>query len=381
MPQLVIPTNTKTTEMPKQSSPKSDHVVKAIDVALRLGFIGLLFAMSFLILKPFLAPVVWGVIIAVAVYPLHQRLTSALRGKAKLSAVIIALIGLSIIVVPSILFTNSTVDSIKSIAHSIESDSFKIPSPNESVKEWPLIGNQVYNIWEQTTENIAKTIQRFGPQLKSLIPKITGSLSAFIKNIFLFIISIIISAALLLVAEPGKKMADVIFKTLAGNKAEDLVHLSVATIRNVVQGIVGTAFIQTFFLSLGIFMIDIPAAGIISIIILILAVVQIPLIIVLAPLIIYVFSIETTTVAILFTIWSILWSLADNALKPILMGKGVDVPMLVILLGALGGMILSGPIGLFIGAVILTITYKILISLVTEEVEKEEEVADKKVEE
>lgn len=364
--------------MQDQSNPNSEHVVKAIDVALRLGFIGLLFAMSFLILKPFLAPVVWGVIIAVAVYPLHLRLSSALKGRTKLSAVIIALIGLSIIIVPSVLFTNSTVDSIKSIAQSIESDAFEVPAPNESVKEWPLIGNQIYNIWEQTTDNIVKTIQRFGPQLKSLLPKITGSLTAFLKSIFLFIISIIISAALLLVAEPGKKMADVIFKTLAGNKAEDLVLLSVATIRNVVQGIVGTAFIQTFFLSIGIFMLDIPAAGIISIIILILAIVQIPLLIVLAPLVIYVFSVESTLVAIIFSVWSILWSLADNVLKPILMGKGVDVPMLVILLGALGGMILGGPIGLFIGAVILAITYKILISLVTEEVEKEEETSDNK---
>lgn len=357
--------------MTEQTNSKDVYVEKAIDIALRLGFIGLLFALSFLILKPFLAPVVWGLIIAVAVYPLHQRLSMFLRGRVKLSALIIALIGLSIIIIPSIMFTNSTVDSIKTVAQSIENDAFEIPAPRENVKDWPLIGNEVYTLWEQTTNNIAKTIQRFGPQLKTLVPKITGSLGTFVKSIFLFIISIIIAAALLLVAEPGKKMADVVFKTLAGGKAEDLAQLSVATIRNVVQGIVGTAFIQTFFLSIGIFVVDVPAAGIISIIILVLAIVQIPIILVLLPLIIYVFSVETTTVAIIFMVWSILWSMSDNIIKPMLMGKGVDVPMLVILLGALGGMILGGPIGLFIGAVILTMTYKIFISLVSEEVEKE----------
>lgn len=359
--------------MPDKMQRKSEHVEKAIDITLRLGFIGLLIFLSFLILRPFLAPVIWGLIIAVAVYPLHQRLTNLLKGKAKLSAILIAIMGLSIIIVPSVLFTNSTVDSVKSIAQSIEADDFAIPAPQENIKEWPLVGEPIYSLWDQTSHNITKTIQRFGPEIKSFIPKITSSLTTFVKSIFLFIISIIIAAALLLVAEPGKKMADVVFKTLAGNKAEDLSLLSVATIRNVVQGIVGTAFIQTFFVSIGIFAVDVPAAGIISIIVLILAIIQIPIILVLLPVTIYVFSVESTTVAIIFMVWSIIWSLADNFIKPMLMGKGVDVPMLVILLGALGGMILGGPVGLFIGAVILTITYKILISLVTEKEKKEKQ--------
>lgn len=350
--------------MQTEPSERLEHVDKAIDIALRIGFIGLLFALSFLILRPFLAPVVWGLIIAVATYPLHQKLTSIFKGRTKLSAFIIALLGLSVILVPSVIFTNSTVDTVKSIAQSIESDALEIPMPNEKVKEWPIFGNEIYTIWEQTNQNIAKTIKRFGPQIKTLIPMITGSLTSFVKSFFMFIISIIIAAALLLVAEPGKKMADVVYKTLAGNKAEDLSQLSVATIRNVVQGIVGTAFIQTAILSIGLFAVDVPAAGIIAIIILILAIVQIPVIIVLLPVVIYVFSVESTTIAVIFMIWSIIGSLADNVLKPMLMGKGVDVPMLVILIGALGGMILVGPLGLFIGAVILAITYKILITLV-----------------
>ena len=357
--------------MPNKPSEKSEHINKAIEITLRVGFIGLLFALSFLILRPFLAPVIWGLIIAVAVYPLHQRLTTIFRGRTKLSAIVIALMGLSLIIIPSILFANSTVESVKSIAQSIESEALVIPPPRENIKEWPIIGNEIYNIWEQTTHSIAKTIQRFGPELKPLVPKITGSLTMFVKSFFLFIISIIIASALLLVAEPGKKMADVLFKTLAGRKAEDLSVLSVATIRNVVQGIVGTAFIQTFILSIGLFAVDIPAAGVIAIIILILAIAQIPVIIVLLPVVIYVFSVESTTVAVIFMIWSIIGSLVDNFFKPMLMGKGVDVPMLVILLGAIGGMILGGPVGLFIGAVILAITYKIFTSLLSDEVAKE----------
>jgi len=339
---------------------------KSVRAALRIGFIALLFILSFGILKPFLAPVVWGIIIAVGIYPLHQRFARFLGNRAKLSAVLISLIGISIIVIPTVLFTSSTVDSVRKTVSAIEDETLEVPPPNDKVKEWPFIGERTYEFWSSAATNMTETLQKYEKQLKDLAPKLSSAIAGLIGSIFLFIIAFIIAGALLLVAEPGKKVANQIFRTFVGEKGEELTGISIATIRSVVQGVIGIAVIQTLFLSLGMFVIHVPAAGIISIIILIVAIVQLPPFLVMLPIIIYVFSITDTVSAVIFTVWSVLWSLADSFLKPMFLGKGVDVPMLVILLGAIGRMILGGPVGLFVGSVALALTYKIFMAMLEE---------------
>ena len=145
-----------------------------------------------------------------------------------------------------------------------------------------------------------------------------------------------------------------------------MTEISIGTIRSVVQGVIGIALIQAVFLGLGMFVIKIPAAGILALVVLILAIVQLPTILVMLPVTIYAFSVNEPGPAIFFAIWTILWSLSDNLLKPMLLGKGVKVPMLAILLGAIGGMIMAGPVGLFVGSVVLALAYKI-ISLLLED--------------
>jgi predicted PurR-regulated permease PerM len=173
----------------------------------------------------------------------------------------------------------------------------------------------------------------------------------------------IIAGALLLVAEPGKKAANQLFRTFVGEKSEDFTGLSIATIRSVVAGVIGIAVIQTLFLSIGMFVIHMPAAGIIAIVVLIVTIIQLPPILIMLPVIIYVFSFAEPVPAIIFTVWAVFWSVADMFLKPMLLGKGVDVPMLVILLGAIGGMMMGGMVGLFVGSVALALAYKILMTM------------------
>jgi len=119
------------------------------------------------------------------------------------------------------------------------------------------------------------------------------------------------------------------------------------------------AIIQSVFAAIGLIAVDVPAAGIWALIVLFLAVIQLPPLLILGPIIIYVFSTAETPPAVIFMIWSILVSVSDTFLKPLFLGRGVDVPMLVILLGAIGGMISSGLIGLFIGSVVLSLGYKV----------------------
>jgi len=343
---------------------------RSLGSAMRIGFVALLFVLSFGILKPFLSPVVWGITIAVGIYPLHKKFARFLGNRAKLSAVLISLIGISIIVVPSVMFTSSTVESVTKTVDAIEDETLEISPPNEKVKDWPLIGEKTYEFWSSANKNLTSTLQKYQPQLKDLVPKITKAIASAAGSIFLFILAMIIAGALLLVAEPGEKAANQIFRTFVGERGEDFTGLSIATIRSVVAGVIGIAVIQTFFLSLGMFIIHVPAAGIIAIVILIVTIVQLPPILVMIPVIIYVFSFADPVPAIIFTVWAILWSMADMVLKPMFLGKGVDVPMLVILLGAIGGMMMGGPVGLFVGSVVLALAYKIFMAMLKEPAEK-----------
>jgi predicted PurR-regulated permease PerM len=147
---------------------------------------------------------------------------------------------------------------------------------------------------------------------------------------------------------------------LTGENGMQLLTLSTATIRSVAVGVLGIAVIQGLLAGIGMMLADVPAAGLIAIIVLVFAIAQLPPLLVLAPVIFYVFSASSTTVAVIFLIWSLLVSFSDVVLKPLLLGRGVDVPMLVILLGAIGGMITSGIVGLFVGAVILALGFKLL---------------------
>jgi len=340
------------------------YMQRSVGAALRISFIALLFIASFWIIKPFLAPVLWGIVFAVGIYPLHKRLSKILGNKEKWSSIIISLLGVSLIVIPIIMFTNSTVDSVSKLSTSFENGTMSIPQPDQDIRDWPLVGKTVYQTWSLAANNIAGLFEKFEPQIKEAAPKLTSMIASLFGSIFLFIIAIIIAGALLLYADAGKKAADKIFTTLVGEKAHDFSTLAAATIRSVVQGVIGIAIIQTLFLSLGLYFIDMPAVGIISIVILLVAIMQLPLALVTIPIIVYVFSYADTTPAIIFAIWSIIWSMADSFLKPMFLGKGIDIPMLVVLLGSIGGMMFAGPVGLFLGSVILALTYKIFIALI-----------------
>lgn len=348
-----------------------EHYSRSINTAIRVGFIALLLIWSFLIVKPFILPVLWGLIIAVAMYPMHERLTNILGGRKKLSAILLTSFFLGLLVLPSIMFVESTAHGIQRIVDAIETGHSMIPPPNESVAEWKLIGKPVYEIWHLAADNVSGLFEKFSSQLQDLAPSLLSTATGLGKTVFLFLISIIIGGALLNQDKSAEKTANSIFNTLLGKQGENFVKLSVTTIRSVVQGVLGVAFIQAFLAGIGLWAIGMPMAGLWTLLILLAAIMQLPTIIILGPLMVYSFSFTGTTPAVLFTIWSILVGLSDNILKPLLLGRGVDVPMLAILLGAIGGMIMSGIIGLFVGAVVLAISYKVFVSIFVDDILEE----------
>ncbi len=343
------------------------HYNRAIYTALRIGFIALIFYWSFLIVKPFVMLVLWGIIISVTVYPLYKRLAKKLGGREKLSAAVVTLLGLSALLIPSVLFVGSAVEGMSDFASQMMEGAIEIPPPDRSVADWPVVGQSIHDTWNLASTNLMAVVEKFGPQLKELAPKILSIASGLVATVLMFSISIIIAGALFTQAKPAERAAKSIFATLIGKQGENFTELSVAIIRSVVQGILGIALIQSLLGGIGIWAIGIPAAGFWALIILFFAIIQLPPLLVLGPLAVYSFTITGTTPAVIFTAWSLIVSMSDAFLKPLLLGRGVDVPMLAVLLGAIGGMIMSGIIGLFVGAVVLTIAYKLLVALLVED--------------
>jgi predicted PurR-regulated permease PerM len=341
---------------------------RAIHTALRISFIALLIYWSFLIIKPFVLVVVWGIIISIALFPLFEKLTKKLGNRKKLASIIITTIGLLILTIPSVIMVKSTAESLSEISTQMKEGSLNIPPPKEDVAEWPVVGKSIYHVWQVSSENIEKATQEFKPQLQKIAPKILDTAKSLSGAILLFMVSIIIAGILFVVAEPAAESAKSIFNTLVGEQGNNFVQLSASIIRSVVQGILGIASIQSLLGGIGMFVVGIPGAGIWTIILFFVAIVQLPPILVMGPIAAYSFTITDTTPAIIFSIYAIFVSISDTFLKPLLLGRGVDVPMLVVLLGAIGGMILSGIIGLFIGAVVLSITYKIFEAILVDDV-------------
>ena len=343
--------------MNSQEPQKASATNQAIEIAIRLSLIFLILAWCLQILSPFISLVAWGAIIAVAIYSPYLKLVEKLGGKEKLAVTLIAVVGIGVILLPVISLSGSMVDGATKLGADVSSGTVHIPAPSDSVKEWPLIGEKTYKAWSQASQDFKAFLEKYPSQLSTIGKKLLAAAAGVGAGVLQFIVSTLIAAVFLLNAKSASTSLRKLTRRLTGENGDELLDLSAATIRSVAVGVIGIAFIQAMLGGLGMLFVGIPAAGLLAIVILILAIAQLPPILILGPVAAYVFSVESTTVAVMFLIWSLLVSFSDALLKPLLLGRGVNVPMLVILLGAIGGMITSGIVGLFIGAVILGLGY------------------------
>lgn len=336
-------------------------VKQAIEIAINLSLIFIILAWCLQILRPFVLLLIWGAVIAISVYRPFLKLKDTLGGSNKLAAIVVTLIGLALVIVPAWMFAGSLVESAKSFSHSAASGSFSIPPPAENIRNWPLIGEPVYTAWSEASSNLQSWLERHGDQMHEVVQVMLAKILNLGASLLQLIVSTIVAGALLANAEATKTALLRFCRRLIGERGEEMLITASATIRSVAVGVLGIAFIQAVMGGAGVLLVGVPAAGVWTLLILVLAIAQLPPLLALLPAIFYVFSVETTTVAIAFTVWSIIVSFSDAVLKPLLLGRGVDTPMLVILLGAIGGMITSGIIGLFVGAVVLTLGYKLIL--------------------
>ena len=346
----------ETIETPVTSRIQTRQIVQ---VAIQLLALGALMFFCFKVISPFVSLVLWAAILAIALYPLHQGLKKRLKGRSALSATLITILMIAVLIGPAVWMMMRTGGEVKGLISNYRSGQIKIPPPTEKVKSWPLIGNKAYGLWDQASTNLDSLIVNNPDKVKAMAASTVGFLTGTAKGIFLFLIAIIISGVFLSYATPAGNFARALFNRLINSTKIDMAAISVVTVRNVVKGILGVAFIQTVLMGAGMIIGGVPYAGVLILLCFVLAVVQIGTLPVAIIIIIYAWSAEPTLTAILLTIWALAVGVLDNILKPLVMGKGAPVPMLVIFLGAIGGFMLSGFIGLFTGAVILSLGYRL----------------------
>lgn len=349
--------------MTSADSTKVDQrfLANAMASFLQIGALLILLVMCFHIVRPFISIVVWALILAVAVYPLHVSMTARLGGRAKTSATIFVLIGLAIVLVPTFLLGESTFGGLKSLGQDLRAGTLDVPAPNPGVADWPIIGEKTFEIWSDAATNLQETARQYEEQLRALGHRVFSFATGTMIGVLQFVLSTIIAGALLMQARGGYASTREIMTSLVGTANGDrFTDMSISTIRSVVKGVLGVAVIQALAAAVGLVIAGVPAAGLWAGAVLVVAIIQLPPILVLGPIAFWYFSVAEPVPATIFLVYSIIVSLSDAALKPMLLGRGLETPMLVILIGAIGGAIAMGIVGLFIGAVILALGYELL---------------------
>jgi predicted PurR-regulated permease PerM len=341
---------------PKLSAPNDELLLLAIRIVC-LGFLGY---WSLILIRPFLTIIVWSIIIAVALYPIFDWLSAKLYNHRALAAAAITILSLLVMLGPATWLALSLAETVRTLLARLGDGTLTFPPPSEAVKAWPLIGEKIYEGWLLASTNLRALVVEAAPHLKPLGTSLLNAAGSMGINLLKFIIAVVISGFLFI---PGPSLIHSIKNMLsrvAAARGEEFVDLAGATIRNVSRGIIGIAILQALLAGIGLLFAGVPAAGLFSFLVLVLGIIQIGPSIVLLPLIVWSWFAMDTTTAVLFTLYMIPVNLLDNILRP-LVAKGLSTPMPVILIGVLGGTLVHGVIGLFVGPIVLSIGWQLLL--------------------
>lgn len=337
---------------------------RLLDVLIRAGLVLAMVALCFEVFSPFLSLMLWALILAVTLYPMQQSLAAKLGGREGLAATLIVLLGIAVIVVPIAALMSSLGDSVHGLINAVRDNTLQVPPPREGVAEWPLVGDKLHALWTRAHSDLPALVQSMQPKIGDIARGALGFVAGIGGGLLKLLASLVVAGILMAFGEAGARESRAIFEKIAdGPRGAQFAELSTATIRAVAKGVLGVAFIQSIIVGLCLLVAGVPWAGALAGIVLVLGIAQVPAAIVLLPAIGYLWSggDYDTLEKIVYTVLLLLSGTVDNVLKPLMIGRGVDAPMPVILLGALGGMATAGIIGMFIGATLLALGYQIFM--------------------
>jgi predicted PurR-regulated permease PerM len=335
---------------------------RLMDVLIRAGLVLAVAMLSYRVFAPFLTLTVWALILAVTLYPLHRAIAGKLNGRQGVSATLLALLGIALLVAPTAVLMSSLGDTVQEFIRDVQSNSVEIPPPPAGVAAWPLVGKKIYETWSLAHNDLPRLVESLQPKIGELAKAGLAFVASIAGALLLFLASFILAAIFMAFGESGARACQAIFGRVVGReRGEEFTRLSAATIRAVAQGVVGVALIQAILVGLCLIVAGVPWAGALAAIVLVLGIAQVPALIVTLPAIAYVWTRgnQGNIEAILYTALLLVSGMADNVLKPLMLGRGVDVPMPVVLVGALGGMAAAGIVGMFVGATLLALAYQV----------------------
>jgi predicted PurR-regulated permease PerM len=345
---------------------RGDIPENLVEAVIRIGILVVIIVMCARIFAPFAGVLLWALLLAVTLYPLHLRFADRLGGRQGVTASLIVIIGILLLGVPTVMLGNSFAGQVHGLYTAIESGSLALDPPDPSVAGWPLVGERVHATWSAAANDLPLFLEKYQPQIRDISRQVLSISAGTLSGLFLFFGALIISGIMMAYGESGGRSMRRIICRLAGNdRGDKLLALSTATVRSVAMGVIGVAFIQALLLGAGFIMAGVPGAGLLALVVMLIGIMQLPAVLVSIPVVIYLWTGDASATSnIIYTIYLLLAGVSDNVLKPFLLGRGVDAPMPVILIGALGGMIWQGFIGLFVGAVTLAVGYRIFMEWV-----------------
>ena len=343
------------------ASPPVRNRQQWVEWGLRVALLLVLLAWCVRIVAPFMGVMIWAVIMAVVMYPGFCWVRDRLGGRPRLAAMVWALLGLLLVAIPAWLFADTVIEGTRAVASRLQADGhWQVPAPPAAISNVPVFGGMLQAYWQSASENLPALLQQLRPQLQQAGAWLAGMGAQAGLGFLQFLFAIMVAAILLSYADAGSGYARRVAHRLLSEQGAHYLDLVVTTTRSVAKGVLGVALIQSLLSGVGMLVAGIPGAGLLTILCILLCVAQLGPGLVLIPCVIWMFATDSQLAAVSFLLWSVFVMVLDNVLKPLLLGRGVNVPMLVIFIGAIGGFLSNGFIGLFVGAIVLVLGYTVL---------------------
>jgi predicted PurR-regulated permease PerM len=353
--------------MPLRAFRQNRSGEEVIQIALRLGLLAALIFWCFVLVRPFIGILAWSVVLAVALYPLHSWLSDHIGQRPKLAAGIVTTLAAAIVIVPATWLGVGLVEGLRTITEQLGSERPLVPSPPAAIKDWPLVGGWLYDLWNQASTNLEAVLVQLAPYLKPLLRSMLAMVGDMGIGALKFAVAVILTGFLLPAGPRLVAASKSIMARLLRERSEDFVTLAGKTIRSVSQGVIGIALVQAFLFGIGLKFAGFASAGLLAFVVMILSILQVGAAIVLIPCVAWIWITQDVAPALLITIYLVLVGLMDNVLKPLLMGRGLTTPMSVLFVGLLGGTLAHGIVGLFIGPIILAVGWELMMAWIRDD--------------
>ncbi len=339
---------------------------------LQILTIGVLIAAAFWILQPFLVAVLWAATVVIATWPLLVGLESAFGGRRGPAVAVMTLALLLVVIVPLAYGVDALVgntDRIVAWSHSLAT--MKIPPPPQWLASLPLVGEKIVLRWSEAAslppDQLAERLAPYGQQIGLWLVHQVGGIGKLVGQ---FLLTVIVSAIFYVNGETVARGVLAFARRLAGSQGEEAAVLAAMAVRGVALGVVVTAALQTSLTAVGLLLAGVPFAPVLVAIVFVLCIAQLGPLLVVLPSTWWVYSVYGSVAATVFFAWGLGCGLMDNFVRPVLIRRGADLPLLLIFAGVFGGLLAMGVLGLFLGPVLLAVGYTVLASWVQDREER-----------